>query len=281
MNAQVVKLLTRYIFSIAFLALIHFQGLAQDSLYVEMIENIKPRQDTLMVVPQLDSIRLGFNLPYTQAELDSLTKLYSDQQKGQSTKQRRDSLNIFRSGIQFYVDYGKLLTYFSQYESKLEGGAGVVVLKRFLFNAEYGTAVLEPAETFKNVSEYKAEGDYYRLGLDYIFALNENNFLNLGARYAMCNYSDEGVFLIGSELWEEYQGAFGSNNLQATWGEIVMTSETRLSDRFFLGIKARLRLLIDSDERQDIPVYAIPGYGRYFDKSIPALNFHLKYKIDF
>jgi len=196
-------------------------------------------------------------------------------------KQLEDTVQLFRSGMYIKIDYGKLLTYAAKFEDKLEGELGVVFLKRVIVNAAYGTSKLDPLKAFKNIEFYTIEGNYMRFGLEYQLSINPRNFLSLGMKYSMSNYSDKGRFLVGSEFWEDYQEEFGSDNLHADWVELVMNTETTLGKNLYLGTQFSWRYMLHFDTRTDIPVYAIPGYGRHFDKSIPAANLFIRYKIPF
>ena len=174
-----------------------------------------------------------------------------------------------------------MLTYPLKFEDKLEGELGVVLRRRIIISGTYGSSKLDPLKAFKNVEYYTIEGDYFKLGLEYQLSINPKNFLSLGGKYATSKYSDNGKFLVGSEFWDDYQQEFGGDNYQAQWVEVVINTETRMAKNLYLGAEISLRFMIDFDSREDIPVYAIPGYGRHFDKSLPAINLYIKYKIPF
>ena len=105
----------------------------------------------------------------------------------------------------------------------------------------------------------------------------------------MSLFEDRGQFLIESEFWEDFQQGFGSTDITASWMEIVIGTETYLrlgkgktdapKSRFLVGWKFRLRFLMDFENRDEPRIYSIPGYGRTFDNSVPALNLYVKYRI--
>jgi len=191
------------------------------------------------------------------------------------------NINLIRFGLQLLIDYGKIATLASEFESKYDVEAGLIVFRRANIALEYGGGTLSPKKAFQNVGFYTVEGQYVRFGLDYIFALNAKNTFAIGGRYGVSNYADEGRFLLSSPLWETYQSDFGSDDLSATWVALAATSETLMRKNLYLGIKLRLRYLLEFETREDIPVYSIPGYGRTFDKSVPAVNLYIKYRIPF
>ena len=204
-----------------------------------------------------------------------------DSLKANAKVEPEDTVELFHSGFYIKLDYGKILTLPTKFESKLEGSVGFIVFKRFVLSGTYGQATLDPLKAYKNVEYYTIEGNYMKFGMDYYFAINPKNFMTLGARYAVGNYSDDGKFLIDSDFFDDFEGEFGSNDLSATWLEIVMDTEMRIMKNMYLGAQFSLRIMIDFESREDIPVYAIPGYGRTFDKTVPAVSLFLKYKIPF
>ena len=268
---QAVKLYLRYFFrvALAITCLLQLNGyaVAQDfpgfHVYEPDNDSIVVLSDSLIMV--LDSIRSA----------DSLMR--ASQQKINPL----DTIERFHSGFYVKVDYGKMLTLPSKFESKFEGSAGIVLFRRLVFSGVYGQAILDPLNAYKNVDYYTIEGNYIKFGLEYYFSINLKNFLTLGARYAMGNYKDSGKFFIGNEFFEEFEEEFGSENLSAQWFEIVMDTETVLAKNLYLGAQFSLRIMMDFDSREDIPVYSIPGYGRTFDHSTPVVSLYLKYKLPF
>jgi hypothetical protein len=153
---------------------------------------------------------------------------------------------------------------------------------------EFGYAVLDPLKAYDNALYYTVEGMYWRAGIDYYMSLDAKNFYYVGFRYGSSQFEDRGQFLIDSEFWEDYQDEFGDTDLTATWYELVFGTETILQigqpdskiyiNKLFLGWKFRFRILGNFENREPPGIYSIPGYGRTFDKTIPAVNFYLKYR---
>jgi len=195
----------------------------------------------------------------------------------------------FVSGVELKFDYGKLLMVWTKFETKLEAGINVRFFERMVLVTEFGSMVLNPLKAYDNAIYYTVEGQYARAGIDYYTSYNPKSFYYVGLRYGMSNFRDEGAFLIESDYWEDYQEGFGSENLKASWMEIVIGTETFLTfgkkktenpkNHFFLGWNASLRILTDFTNREEILVYSIPGYGRTFNKVTPALNFYVKYRL--
>lgn len=194
----------------------------------------------------------------------------------------------FLSGFELLVDYGKILTLPLPQENKWEAGAQLRLFERIVLVGEYGQAVLNPNSGAENTSFYTIEGAWYRLGLDYYTALDPKNFYYAGLRYAVSDFSDAGELWLTSDLFPDYRQAFGSDDLQASWVELVLGSETSLTigkedsklriRGLFLGWKFRFRVLLEFENRELQPVANIPGFGRAEDKTVPALNLYLKYR---
>ena len=198
----------------------------------------------------------------------------------------------FLSGVEFQLDYGKLLTLWTEFESKYEAGINIRFFERIVLAGEVGYAELNPLKAYDNALYYTVTGPYARVGLDYYVPLNPQNptdFYYAGLRYGASIFDDEGMFLIDSEYWEDYEEGFGSKEISATWAELVLGTETYLkigekaktkqTSKLLLGWKFRLRFLMDFENRDEPRIYSIPGYGRTFDNVVPALNLYLKYRI--
>ncbi len=195
----------------------------------------------------------------------------------------------FVSGVELKLDFGKLLMAWTQFETKIEAGVNVRFFERIVLVTEFGSMVLNPLKAYDNAVNYTVEGQYARIGLDYYTSYDPRNFYFAGLRYGMSHFSDNGEFLIESDYWEDYKDGFGSENVQASWIELIIGTETFMGfgkkkkenpkSRLILGWNGSLRILADFTNREEIPIYSIPGYGRTFNKVTPALNFYVKYRL--
>ena len=230
---------------------------------------------------------------YSQVEpLSDTTDVEKPPVEGQLSEEEGEEEIIepkkFFSGAEIYIDYGKILTLPTKFESKYEGGLNLRFYERLVLAGEFGYATLNPLKAYDNALYYTVEGMYWRAGIDYYMTLDAKNFYYVGFRYGSSQFEDRGKFLIDSEFWEDYQDEFGDTDLSATWYELVFGTETILQigqpdskiyiNKLFLGWKFRFRILGNFENREPPGVYAIPGYGRTFDKTIPAVNLYLKYR---
>lgn len=194
----------------------------------------------------------------------------------------------FISGVELSIDYGKILTLWTNFESKYEAGINLRFYERIVMAAEFGYSELNPLKAYDNALYYTVKGSYGRFGLDYYTSYDPSSFYYAGLRYGMSFFEDEGLFLIDSEYWEDFEEGFGSTGVTASWMEIILGTETFLKigkknkdnpkSKLLLGWKFRLRILTDFENREEPRIYSIPGYGRTFDQVIPALNFYVKYR---
>ena len=176
-----------------------------------------------------------------------------------------------------YLDYGKLLTLPSSFERKIEGGLEVLLYEHFPLIIEAGTGTLTPEGAFSN-GTYESEGFYWRVGTGYINQFLPKNKIGLTLRYASSSYSEGARITIESPsgAQDNFVKVIDRKDLTASWYEVVIYSDRTLSDLFTIGVNIRLRILAEYDEQSPIDVYAIPGYGRSFDRTVPAMNFFLK-----
>lgn len=183
----------------------------------------------------------------------------------------------FLKAFEFGIDYGKLLTLPLDFENKAEVQLGLLTSANIRLSGEAGIGQLFPEEAFKN-ADYEVKGVYLRGGLDYFIPLGIKNTIYFGGRYAKSFFGDEGQFEIGSELWENFKQGIDRDDLTADWYEIVFGSENEWKPNLFLGWRFQLRILWEFENFEPVRVYNIPGYGRTFDESIPALSLYIKYR---
>lgn len=189
-----------------------------------------------------------------------------------------DSIVVRRTvAPSLYLDYGKLLTIATNFETKYEGGIELLFWEKFPLILEAGQAILNPEGAYSN-GIYESEGFYYRIGAGYYSQFLVKNKIGISFRYASARFSEDGRIFINSPsgAQDDFIQNILREDLKATWYEVVVYSDQKLTDLFTLGVNLRLRLLAEYDEQSPVDVYSIPGYGRSFDKTIPAVNFFLK-----
>ncbi len=182
----------------------------------------------------------------------------------------------FINALELYLDYGKLITLPFNFEKKGLIGTGLYFGNKIGVFVEGGYGKLIPKEVYHDAN-YSIQGFYGTAGFNYLYEYNPGTRLSLGAKFAKSQFSDQGNFTIQNPLWSDYNGKFQRKNLSAEWAELVFNSESSWKGNLFLGFMVRFRIMIRYPYFNDIPVYAVPGYGRATDKTTPALNLYVKY----
>lgn len=202
--------------------------------------------------------------------------------KFDSTKTEEKVYYPFLSAISPYIDYGKLLTLPFNFENKLEFGIQVEFKNKIMVNAEFGSSELYPQQTYSN-AQYSVTGDYFRVGLGYKIPMKNKYNFGISARYAQSFFSDQGTVKItsASGLYENLEEPFKRSDLTARWYELVLNSEVNAFSNFYLGFFFRLRFMDKYDKQNPLDVAAVPGFGRTFNTSVPAINLYIRYAFQF
>ena len=204
-------------------------------------------------------------------------------EKSKESKKQKDNIHYpLVSALAMYFDYPKLFSFFTEYEIKAEVGLQMQLFKHIILSTELGRGRIQPTNFYKNAN-YEVSGSYVRLGVVYTKPLGAKSRLNFGFNYGSSFFNDKGNIEIESPsgLFNSFEEPFKRTGLNGDWFEVTFGTESHLGKNLYLGFLGRLRILNDYDSFEDLDVFAIPGYGRTFDKSIPALNMYIKYRIQF
>ena len=203
-----------------------------------------------------------------------------------STQQsNEDTVSVQRKflSIEPYIDVSKLLTIPAQFETKYEGGLALRFSERFSIYGEVGSATTSPEQAYTNGS-YESTGTYYRIGFGYVGKFDAEHDIGISFRYGASTFDEEGRIFINSPSGGQGDlvRVISREGLTAEWWEVVLYSDKKLleqSNLLWFGLNIRLRILGSYTMQEAPDVYAIPGYGRSFDKTIPAANLFLKVKL--
>ncbi len=184
--------------------------------------------------------------------------------------------------VEPYLDLSKLATIPFDFETKYEGGLELRFFEQYSFYAEVGSITTSPEGAYRN-GVYESSGTYFRLGAGLVGPLDPAHDIGISFRYAISNFDETGSIFIDSpsQAQPDFVRRINRSDLSASWWELVLYSDRKLlesSDLLWFGLNLRLRILANYDVQAVPDVYAIPGYGRAFDKTIPAANFFLKVK---
>lgn len=134
--------------------------------------------------------------------------------------------------------------------------------------------------------DYKASGNYLKVGVDYNTYENwygMNNSIYVGARYAFSTFSNTlnsysyydsnrywapGGFVTGSDQPQEFSG------LNASWLELLLGVKAEIIANFYMGASVRLGLLVTNKESDFFPNLWIPGFNRVTEGSSFGVGFN-------
>lgn len=191
----------------------------------------------------------------------------------------------FLKEVGIVLDYGKVFGYLSGFEKKNEIGLSLNIKKSFIFLAEAGYSILNPNDSYVN-AEYEVKGMYFRLGGGVTKTIKSENNISFSIRYASANFEDSGIASVtsASGIFDSYEQSFSRQSMSASWYEFVLGSEKRIRPKdenekakLYMGFYFRIRVMNKYDIQAPFDVFSIPGYGRTFDNTVPALNLYLRY----
>jgi hypothetical protein len=228
--------------------------------------------------------------PYVGSAQDSLAvKQDTPVVEQDSPVVEEDSLMVRQSkmAINLYVDIGKLGESLFENQIKREFGISILLSNKYQLVGEYGYGSLNPKSVINN-GGYTSEGNYYRVGIEYVFTILPKTSLSTGIMYAHSDFADYGNVKIESELWDNLNETFERTELKADWVEWIVNTESPIVkaeegflSNFYWGVRLRLRILISDISQPNFDIYAIPGFGKTYSTVLPAANLYLKYRIEF
>lgn len=194
----------------------------------------------------------------------------------------------FFNSIGIGVDYGKLMAPLFDLGKRYEVMLDLEFKKKISLMVEAGMYELDPANAIINGS-YHLEGTYFRGGIAYFIAHQDNNRVYTGAMAGQASFEDRGEFTINSRLWQDFEGSFERPVIEALWFEWILGTEGELFAGFTWGWMFRLRFLQElqvggtpiEDIDQTFEINNIPGYGKPASDLVPAVNFIIKYNLNF
>ncbi|MDA0196419.1 MAG: DUF6048 family protein [Bacteroidetes bacterium] len=186
------------------------------------------------------------------------------------------------SALSIYFDYPKIFSFFTKFENKAEVGLELQIFKHIYLRGELGWARIRPQDFYKNV-DYEVSGNYTRGGIAYRKTIGASSNLIMGVNYGSSFFNDKGKVQIESPsgLHDPLEDKFKRENLRGNWIEMTFGTESHMGKNLYLGFTFRVRKLLNYDKFDGLDVFAVPGYGRTFDNSIPAINLYIKYRMQF
>ncbi len=131
--------------------------------------------------------------------------------------------------------------------------------------------------------QYKAEGTYWRLGLNYNMLKYKHrldrNIFYIGVRYGNSSFSQEAPNIELVNEWGTYETSVPKTNLTAHWAEFIMGLRGEIFTNFYMGYAIRIKTLISQTDDQGFTPYYIPGFGKGFKNIHPGMSYSVFYAI--
>ncbi len=129
---------------------------------------------------------------------------------------------------------------------------------------------------------YKSNGTFIRAGIDYDvfnnidFPTNDNIFV--GFRYCYAWQSHESPnFKIVDDYWGDYSGSVSSSGVNSHSLDLLAGLRCEVLPMFYMGLSARMRIMLACKHGDDLEPYAIAGYGSGDTK----VNFGFTYTLEY
>ena len=165
------------------------------------------------------------------------------------------------TAVDVSFDYLNLYTYAVDNRQRIEYGAGIMLKNRLYLSGSKGSTYHATERAYRNALTENT-GNFYRFGADYKMEITPTAWFYLGVRYGMATFDSEINYTNTNPLFEDDQGQFAKQNMQATWYEIVMTSEQEFFKNVWIGWNLRAKRPRFYDNYDElVEVNYIPGYG--------------------
>lgn len=154
-------------------------------------------------------------------------------------------------------------------------------------NTKYHTQTIdENTKEDKSVYEYKSNGTFIRIGMDYDiwnsedFPTNDNIFIGFRYNYAWQNQECDRYTII-DKFWGDYIGSVDNSSVNSHAIETLFGLRCEVLPNFYMGWSFRFKFLLFSSHDDILDPYAIAGYGKYDSKATMGFTYTLEYQIPF
>ena len=203
---------------------------------------------------------------------------FGQPQKEKKIKPKRTDNYIRMKGLRFGMDITRP---FQDYWTKgnrygTEFSADMELWPNLFPVFETGYDVMKIKTSF---IDYKGQGSYSRIGLDYNFLQAENkndkNILFGGIRYGFVLANQQVNSYLINSYWGPTTGSFGNQKYFAHWVEYLIGMKGEVFHNFYMGWTIRGKIKISNKSIGFPPAYFIPGYG----KADKGSNFDFTYSV--
>ncbi len=155
------------------------------------------------------------------------------------------------------------------------------IARRLWANAEAG---YENIQYSNDNFEYKSNGSFVRIGVDYDifnredFPTNDNIFIGLRYAYAWQMHECE-EFTIVDSYWGDYVGHVSKTSVNTHSLDLLFGLRCEVLSHFYMGWSFRARFKLYSGHNDELDPYAIVGYGSYDSGVNMGFTYTLEYQL--
>lgn len=148
-------------------------------------------------------------------------------------------------------------------------------------NAELG---YENTKFSNDNYDYKSNGTYLRLGVDYDlfmsedFPTNDNIFVGLRYCYSWQKHSSD-HFKIVDSYWGDYLGSVGKSAVNSHSLDLVFGLRCEVLRYLYMGWSFRTKFLVASFHDDNLDPYYVAGYGRYDSRVALGFTYTIEYQL--
>eukprot|EP01132_Coremiostelium_polycephalum_P000101 gene101-135_t len=156
------------------------------------------------------------------------------------------------------------------------GGVNILFRKNIQLATDVGYTVLYPVKLSVNQQAYSTHGKFISTGADYVSRYSEVDHLSIGLRFGYAWFRN-------STLLPSQSAPALSDNLTASWTELVFGAETRLLKQanIYGGCTVRIGFRGHFSPFPPATNYIIPGFGSNSHRLNTSINLYILYKISF
>jgi hypothetical protein len=132
-----------------------------------------------------------------------------------------------------------------------------------------------------DAEDYSNEGNYFRVGIDYNFLKKdpEKNMFFFGFRYGHGTFSENFTVTTIDPVWGTVESSYSNDDVKANWGELTTGLRVKMIGIFWMGLTARYKFAVSTNEPDGFVSHDVPGYGKTATESTWGFNYLILFRI--
>ena len=185
-----------------------------------------------------------------------------------------DSIPINNTyGIKLGIDISKQIRMLTESDYKgLVITGDYRILEKLFIAAEFGS---EEKKTTNEVLDFKTEGTFLKLGVNYNLYKNRkglNNEIYVGFRYGLGKFNHKLNSYTIYDLdnyWNQnlVNNITDYNSLTASWAELVLGFNAEVLTNTYVGLNLRLNRLLNQESPENFNNLYIPGFNKVLEEN--------------